>query len=728
MKIKWLSLSLFVVVVLIVVSYFYMTQLKLVNGWNVEDESTVVLNNKTWTLSFSEKIDEKTVNANTVYVTNDKGEKINTEISLSKDKSTLRIIPPENGYDLKARFYTLHVGDEVKSVFGRGMGSDQTIRFVVQESLPVIGSKDKLDQYFASIMEAEAESQTKFGLRLETAESSNESADSAAGAIEKQASQDVSETNIQVQGVDETDIVKTNGTHIYQITDNKVNIIETNNGAEMRKLDSLSFPKNFTPSQLFLHEDKLLVIGNSFEDMNSNDDGAIKKMIAPVNDKTKAIVYNIADPSNPKEERTLTLDGYMVSARKIDSIVYLVTNQYPQYWILQENDQIDLRPRYSDSKISEEDLVVDYDEIQYFPDSKEPNYTLISAFDLEKPDKKATVTTYLGSGDQMYMSTENLYLAVRDWGIRTLIDGPVQDSENTTIYKFGIDELKVEFNSSTELEGSILNQFSMDEHNGYFRVATTEGQSWNEESPSSNNLLIFDENLKQVSSIEDLARGERIYSARFMGDRVYIVTFKETDPLFVIDTTEPESPKVLGELKIPGFSNYLHPYDENHLIGFGYDTKSVTTKDSKEPLILTGGVKLSLFDVSDMNNPKEKFTEIIGGRGTYSPLNYDHKALLFDKAKNLFAFPINIYQEVEGSDFEQKFEFQGAYVLSVDSEEGFKIKSKISHMKGNEPFEEWENEIQRLVYIGDTLYALSNSKISSHSLDDYQMKEELTLN
>ncbi|WP_158318819.1 beta-propeller domain-containing protein [Robertmurraya kyonggiensis] len=727
MKIKWISVAVFIVLVVVVSSYFFITQLKLVSGWNTDDESTVVLVNKTWNLSFSEKIDEKTVNENTVYVTNEKGEKINAKISLSADKKTLKVSPPEKGYNLKAKFYTLHVGDEVKSVFGRGMSSDQTIQFVVQESLPIIGSKDKLDQYFASIMEAEEEGQSKFGIRVETMESSNESADSAAGAVEKQVSQDVSETNIQVQGVDETDIVKTNGSHIYQITDNKVNIIETTNGAKMKKLDPLLFSKNFTPSQLFLHEDRLLVIGYSYEEMNIKEEGSAKKMIAPATDKTKAIIYNIADPSNPKEERTLTLDGYMVSARKIGSLVYLVTNQYPQYWILRENDEIDLRPRYSDSKVSDENLVVDYDDIQYFPDSKEPNYTLISAFDLEKPDKEASVTTYLGSGDQMYMSTENLYLAVRDWGIRPLIDGPVEDRVNTTVYKFSIDGLKVEFNSSTELEGSILNQFSMDEHNGYFRVATTEGESWNGESPSSNNLLIFDENLKQVSSIEDLARGERIYSARFMGDRVYIVTFKETDPLFVIDTSEPESPKVLGELKIPGFSNYLHPYDENHLIGFGYDTKSVTTKDSKEPLILTGGVKLSLFDVSDMKNPKEKFTEIIGGRGTYSPLNYDHKALLFDKKKNLFAFPINVYQEVEGSEFDQKFEFQGAYVLSVDSEEGFKIKSRISHMKGNEPYEEWENEIQRLVYVGDTLYALSNSKITSHSLNDFQLKEELSL-
>lgn len=142
---------------------------------------------------------------------------------------------------------------------------------------------------------------------------------------------------------------------------------------------------------------------------------------------------------------------------------------------------------------------------------------------------------------------------------------------------------------------------------------------------------------------------------------------------------------------------------------------------------MTEGVKLSIFDITDMKNPKEMFTEIIGGRGTYSPLNYDHKAMLFDKKKKLFAFPINVYQSVEGDNFDSKFEFQGAYIYNLDLKDGFTLKSKISHMKGKTLYEEWENEIQRLLYVDNTLYVLSNSKISAHSLKNYELVGELSL-
>lgn len=584
-----------------------------------------------------------------------------------------------------------------------------------ETGLPVIGSKENLKNYFKEILDEQKSSNV---FSTAAIEESKESQDSGAGSS---SDQEVSKTNIQVQGVDESDIVKINGTHIFQLVDGKINIIETNAGKQMKLLKPIDFPNTYTPFQIFLHEDKLVVLGHSFEEMeiSAKKKQAEDKAIAPSNDSTKVMVYDVADPRDPKMERTVSLEGHMISSRKIDSTIYLVTNQSPPFWIMSENENVDLRPRYSDSNKGDKKISIDYDEIQYFPNSKEANYMMIAVFDLEDPSQDAKVTTYLGSGNQMYMSKDNLFLAVQDWD--------EEETVNTMIYKFEINGLEVDFHRSTNIEGQILNQFSMDEYDGYFRVALTKGEVWNEERPSANNLFIFDKNLKVVSSIEDLARGERIYSARFMGDRIYIVTFKETDPLFAIDASNPKSPKVLGELKIPGFSNYLHPYDENHIIGFGYDTKVVKQKDSTEPLILTEGVKLSLFDVTDMSNPKEKFTEIIGGRGTYSPLNYDHKALLFDKERNLFAFPINVYQSVAGNHFDQKFEFQGAYVYNISSDVGFTLESKISHMNGKELYEEWDNEIQRLVYIGDTLFALSNSKITSYTIGDYQLKDELLL-
>jgi inhibitor of cysteine peptidase len=600
---------------------------------------------------------------------------------------------------------------------------------MVNGTLPVIEDKAQLNKYFYQIIKEEKQNQKFFTAIKEDKASEESSMDNAASDTSSKASgQEVSGTNVQVQGIDEADIVKTDGEYIYQVVDGRVNIISAKSAEKMEHVASIQFQQTFSPSQLFLDKGQLLIIGYSYsyETNTAEKKVAADSLYAPMNEMTRALVYDVKDPTKPILEREISLEGYLSSARKIGSKVYLIANHFPQYWLLEDGDEVDLRPRYSDSVNKEEATSVSYDEIQYIPGSKEANYTTIAAFDLAEPSQEAKITTYLGSGGQLYMSKENLYLALMNW--RSADEREEAFTPRTMIYKFGINQLEVTFQGSTEVVGTVLNQFSMDEHNGYFRVATTEGDSWDESKPSKNHLIVFDKNLKQVGALSDLAKGERIYSARFMGDRIYIVTFKETDPLFVIDASEPSNPTILGELKIPGFSNYLHPYDENHIIGFGYDTKLVTMEGDKEPRVLTEGVKLSLFDITDVSNPKEKFTEIIGGRGTYSPLNYDHKALLYKRENGLFAFPINVYESVKGNEYEQKFIFQGAYVYNVSLDKGFSLKSKISHMKGKELYEEWDNEIQRLVYIDKQLYALSHSKISSYSLENYQFISELELN
>lgn len=600
---------------------------------------------------------------------------------------------------------------------------------MVNGTLPVIEDKAQLNKYFYQIIKEEKQNQKFFTAIKEDKASEESSMDNAASDTSSKASgQEVSSTNVQVQGIDEADIVKTDGEYIYQVVDGRVNIISAKSAGKMEHVASIQFQQTFSPSQLFLDKGQLLIIGYSYsyETNTAEKKVAADSLYAPMNEMTRALVYDVKDPTKPILEREISLEGYLSSARKIGSKVYLIANHFPQYWLLEDGDEVDLRPRYSDSVNKEEATSVSYDEIQYIPGSKEANYTTIAAFDLAEPSQEAKITTYLGSGGQLYMSKENLYLALTNW--RSADEREEAFTPRTMIYQFGINQLEVTFQGSTEVVGTVLNQFSMDEHNGYFRIATTEGDSWDESKPSKNHLIVFDKNLKQVGALSDLAKGERIYSARFMGDRIYIVTFKETDPLFVIDASEPSNPTILGELKIPGFSNYLHPYDENHIIGFGYDTKLVTMEGDKEPRVLTEGVKLSLFDITDVSNPKEKFTEIIGGRGTYSPLNYDHKALLYKRENGLFAFPINVYESVKGNEYEQKFIFQGAYVYNVSLDKGFSLKSKISHMKGKELYEEWDNEIQRLVYIDKQLYALSHSKISSYSLENYQFISELELN
>lgn len=598
----------------------------------------------------------------------------------------------------------------------------------VAGSLPVIGSKSNLNNYFEKIIKEQRTTNTMFGKQENTIES--KAFDTAASS--ESAGSDASETNIQVEGVDEADLVKTDGGHIYQVSQNKVNIIRAIPAGEMKLAASISFEESFSPNELFLFQNQLVVIGHSsdFEkDTNmTKQSSATDTMIAPASQATKAFVYDVKSPEKPEQIREIKLDGSYVSARRMGGFVYLVTNQYPQYWILEDNNNLDLRPSVYDSAVSISPTPVDYDKIQYFPNSNEANYTLIAAFNLNEPKKGAEITTYLGSGSQLYMSKDNLYLAVPRYDEKAIGLTNSVVTPDSSIYKFSVKDTEVKFHSSAEITGTLLNQFSMDEHNGYFRLVTTKGFAWDDRQPSTNQLYILDENLKQVGELKELARGERIYSARFLDNKIYMVTFKETDPLFVIDASEPTKPKVLGELKIPGFSNYLHPYDENHLIGFGQDTKLVTDKNANgQPRVLTDGVKISLFDVSDMANPKEKFTEIIGGRGTYSSLNYDHKALLFNKNKNLFGFPISVYQNSSRNDYEQIFDFQGAYLYNIKPDTGFTLQLKISHETAKNQYELWESSIQRLVTIGDKVFALSPQKITAHDLLSKGQIGELTL-
>jgi len=247
-------------------------------------------------------------------------------------------------------------------------------------------------------------------------------------------------------------------------------------------------------------------------------------------------------------------------------------------------------------------------------------------------------------------------------------------------------------------------------------------------------LYVLNEDLETIGKIEDIAPGERIYSARFMGERAYMVTFKKVDPLFVIDLKEPTAPKILGKLKIPGYSDYLHPYDENHIIGFGKDA-AVDGKNDK--VAFYQGMKIAIFDVSDVNNPKEKFVEIIGDRGTDSELLHNHKALLFSKNRNLLAFPITVMEvkNKENSSVHDygEFTFQGAYIYNIDLENGFTLRKTITHLsdgdynKSGYGWYESNKNIERIIYIDDVLYTISKGMIKAHQIDGYSEINSITI-
>jgi uncharacterized secreted protein with C-terminal beta-propeller domain len=290
----------------------------------------------------------------------------------------------------------------------------------------------------------------------------------------------------------------------------------------------------------------------------------------------------------------------------------------------------------------------------------------------------------------------------------------------------------LEYAATGEVTGHVLNQFSMDENGDYFRIATTKSRVWSryeeERIDPYSNLFVLDMDLKQIGELKNLAPGERIYSVRFMQGRAYLVTFLQTDPLFVIDLEDPKNPKVLGELKIPGFSNYLHPFDEDHLIGLGKDTDLTEWGG-----VRTKGVKLSLFNVADVANPKEVDTYILGDAGSDSIATRDHKAFLFSREKELLSIPVSIRESKGGGSY-GKLNFVGAAVFDV-TKDGFELKGRIDHSDGGRASESdywrgynyYDNTVRRSLYIDDTLYTFSNRYLKMNKLDDLDLVQNLRL-
>jgi inhibitor of cysteine peptidase len=299
--------------------------------------------------------------------------------------------------------------------------------------------------------------------------------------------------------------------------------------------------------------------------------------------------------------------------------------------------------------------------------------------------------------------------------------------ELTSIYKFAISNGKIRYVAAGEVEGHLLNQFSMDESGGNLRAATTVQGYGNSGSYEYNNVFVLDPGMKTVGSLKYIAPDEKIYSTRFMGDRLYMVTFKRIDPLFVIDLSDPANPGILGKLKIPGYSDYLHPYDKNHLIGVGKETEA-----NQWGGVSTSGLKIALFDVSDVNHPTEVGHVEIGEAGSDSEALRDHKAFLFSKEKNLLVIPVREVQKIplEGkySSYTQKI-WQGAYVFGVSPDDGFSLRGKVTHSDEDSSGYYWgsQDAVKRSLYIGNTLYTLSGSEMIVTNLADMNRLREVPL-
>lgn len=645
------------------------------------------------------------------------------------------------------------------------------------------------------------------GVALQNSLSSKEEGNSGA-------SEDYSQTNIQVQGVDEADIIKTDGEYIYAVAQKSLYISKAFPTDEAQVVSKIEFEDS--PQDIFINGNKLIIFGNDSRVFPLGDESQPIDFLDGREDSIKADspyvffkVFDISDKKNPKQIRDFKFEGNYFNSRMIGDKVYFLTSKYAHYQdsefllpkILENgkelygfsensckncppvyysevplggynfinvaavdlnegnqkiNNQIYLLPSSQNMYVSKDNIYITYTkhldqseimlEISYdviYPklndkDKKKTDKIMNADKDILTKGEKAEKIAMLFEKYEMSLSTENskfLEEEIKD-KLRQKMDWISKEVEKTVIHKISISKDELEYKGTGEVTGTTLNQFSMDEKDGYFRIATTRNRQWlgifdiekiENSQKSFNNLYVLDKDLKIVGSLERLAQDERIYSARFMQDRAYMVTFKQTDPLFVIDLKNPEDPKVLGQLKIPGFSNYLHPYNENILIGLGKETQENETSG-----FTTKGLKLSLFDVSDIENPKEIDKYVFEDNNTSSIAQNEHKAFLFSKEKNLLAFPISVDRPVFLNSIKDKISssiipgnfFRGAAVFHVDKN-GFNLRGLISHSEGAGTSSDdyygrnyYTNTIQRILYIQDVLYTFSNNQLGMNKIED----------
>jgi len=520
---------------------------------------------------------------------------------------------------------------------------------------------------------------------------------------------DYSTTNIQVAGVDEADIVKTDGTYIYVASNANFNSASQNNvyivkadPTDPRVTAKIPLGNETYVAGLFLSQDgnKLVVIGSQYQVYALGAPQPEIAMIYPYYSSVNTFitVYDVSEKAMPMLARNLTLSGSYFNSRMIGNYVYAVVSQ-PAY-ILQ--DVVPLPQVYQDAKAS----VIAPERI-YYADSVDNYYTFTTFIGLNILDdaqQPTNMTVMMGGTSAMYVSMDNIYVTYSTWN----------DGQYTSIYRVRVNGGELSFEAEGSVPGYVLNQYSMDEYNGYFRVATT----W-QKTTQMNNVYVLDMNMSEVGKLENLAEGERIYSARFMGDKAYLVTFKQTDPFFVIDLRSPADPKVAGELKIPGYSSYLHPFDENYVIGLGKENNTV---------------KLSLFDVTNVNAPTEIAKYIVEGDWTDSQALYEPKAFLFDKAKELLVIPISVsnYGVIDqtGKDIMQGGFWQGAYVFNVTVAGGFQLRGEIAHQQtstGLSYYLDLNSAVNRALYINNTLYTVSDAMIKLNNLADLAPIAEVNL-
>mgnify|MGYP004630247817 FL=1 len=564
-----------------------------------------------------------------------------------------------------------------------------------------------------------------------------DSASSTESSSSSSNTKDYSTTNIQVENVDEADIVKTDGDYIYSISEDNVIITDVKDPKQPKVIATIKSEDDDIPEDIILYKDKLVVIstkGNQTQRYYYNN-----RM------NTVVKIYNITSREKPVLTKSYEMYEPYYTSRCIDNVLYVISSGN----LRKEDDEIVVG--YNEDNMEKE---LSVDKIKYLKDVKTTKQTLISTVDLNNETADIKLDSYLMNISNAYVSENAIYLLNQRYsndtkmpisllfglkgvfGLEDYYEMYAESGYYTEIYKFDIKE-NVEYKAKTKAKGKTINQYSLDEKDNHLRIALYDNDG--------SRVAIFDEDLKQIGISDNVAKGEKMYSSRFIGDKVYFVTYKTIDPLFVMDLSNETKPKVLGKLKIPGYSTYLHPYDENHIIGIGMETKEIINRNSNGKVISTTakvvGMKMALFDVSNVNSPVQISSVVIGDSRTTSAILTNPKALLFSKEKSLIAIPVNNYSqdfEVTSSNnyetminnytkYGKPYNAEGYFVYNINVQDGFKLKGVITHEKTNATYYYSNSKLLRGLYIDNNLYTVSETMIKVNELDSLKAVGELKL-
>lgn len=497
----------------------------------------------------------------------------------------------------------------------------------------------------------------------------------------KEGGKDYSTTNLQMEGVDESDIAKIDGSYIYTVEDKYIVITDIRDG-KIKEVTRF-LPKDCGASdrvmEIYVDGDQLILVVQCYETSLEEDSAFCYEMNGK--NTTQIQVYSIVDRKNPEFEGRLIQDGYYNTSRKIGDVVYLFTqyNMTSDVVGYVEKEYTSVIPKVNGEKVAASEI--------YLPESSGESGILVSSLDVNKPDKVLDSKLVISGYAQTYISKEALYLYEEDY------DGAMI----TNIAKFALDEGRISGVAAAAVRGYVRDTFAINASDGYLRVLTTDYSTEDE----VNALYILDENMKLTGQLTGIAPGEEIYAARFMGNTGYFVTYRNTDPLFTVDLSDPAKPEIIGELKVTGFSEYLHFWDDTHLLGIGYESDENTGNIEN--------IKLSMFNIENPGEVTEE-AKLVLKDVDYSEALYDYKSVIISKDKNLIGL---VCEDYSGSRTKQTYQ-----IYSYENGT-FKKQAEIPGINGAN----YENV--RGMYSGNVFYLWINDNITSYDMTDgFKMLKE----